>query len=374
MGRYLPSDHGEIFVSEQVRDDPALRRLLDLAPLTPSLFLPEAPSLHPEEIVFLDTETTGLAGGTGTHAFLIGLGHFDGDRFRLRQFFMQSPAEERALLAVLREVLADFRLLVTFNGRTFDWPLIETRFILHGFRPQFDFAHLDVLHPARRVWRHRLERYSLDHLETHLFGVQRTNDVPGWLIPQMYFDYLRDGDARRMRSVFAHNREDIASMVRLTDLLLRAADGPEDALQHPADRAGLALLLLQRGELMRGIDLLASALEHDDLTPELRRRGEIELTRWLKRLDRTAEAVPLWRKMCERAARRRPLDLFPFVELAKYYEHCARDLTAAEQTVERALRLMELRGEYDGKASLLHRLERIRTKQARARRRRTAAS
>src|SRR5690606_23887242 len=159
-----------------------------------------------------------------------------------------------------------------------------------------------------------------------------------------------------------------ATLVRLTDLLIRATAAPESVLDHPADRAGLALLLLNRGELMRGIDLLADALEDaDQIDPALRRRAEVELSRWLKRLDRTPEAVPLWRKMCDRAARRRPLDLYPFEELAKYYEHQARDLVAAEAVVERALRLLDLHGEYHGRSSLLHRLERIRRKQARAR-------
>ncbi|ACZ39097.1 ribonuclease H-like domain-containing protein [Sphaerobacter thermophilus] len=367
-GRYLPGPVGEVFVAEWAREEDDVRRLLEHAPLAPSLFVPGAPTVHPEEIVFLDTETTGLAGGAGTHVFLVGLGHFEAGRLVVRQFFMRGPSEEPALLDALREALAPFRMLVSFNGRAFDWPLIEGRFIIHGYRPRFDFAHLDILHPARRVWRHRLASCTLSNLEASLFGVRRSEDVPGWLIPQMYFDYLRDGDARRLRPVFAHNHEDIATLVRLTDLLIRATAAPESVLDHPADRAGLALLLLNRGELMRGIDLLADALEDaDQIDPALRRRAEVELSRWLKRLDRTPEAVPLWRKMCDRAARRRPLDLYPFEELAKYYEHQARDLVAAEAVVERALRLLDLHGEYHGRSSLLHRLERIRRKQARAR-------
>ncbi|MDI3340790.1 MAG: ribonuclease H-like domain-containing protein [Sphaerobacter sp.] len=367
-GRYLAGSVGEVFVVEQAREDHDLRALLEHAPLTPSLFVPDAPAVQPEEVVFLDTETTGLAGGTGTQVFLVGLGRFEDDRLVVRQFFLRGPGEERALLDALGEALGPARLLVTFNGRTFDWPLIEGRFILHGYRPRFTFAHLDILPPARRVWRHRLQTCTLGNLEANLFGVVRGEDVPGWLIPQLYFDYLRDGDARRLRPVFVHNREDVATLVRLTNLLVRAAAAPRAVLDHPADRAGLALLLLHRGELMTGIDLLADALEEADLLPpDLRRRAEVELSRWLKRLDRTPEAVPLWCRMCDRAARHEPLDLYPFEELAKYYEHQARDLVAAEQVVERALRLLDLRGEYHGRRSLLHRLERIRRKQAAAR-------
>lgn len=370
-GTLLGSPRGEFFVVERFYDDPSLHALQQRCPIQPTTYLPDAGPVEAEEIAFLDTETTGLAGGTGTHVFLVGLGFFRDDRFVLRQFFMRHPGEEVAMLDALQETLARFRMLVTFNGRSFDWPLIETRFLIHGYRPRFDFEHFDVLHPARRVWKHRLDSCSLGSLEASLFGVIRTEDVPGFLIPQLYFDYLRDGDARRLRPVFAHNREDIVTMARLTDLLLRAAEQPVSSLPHPADRAGLGMLLLSRGDTLRGIETLMDALAHDDLDPALRRRSEVELSRWLKRVGRSPEAVPLWLAMCERAARRRPLDLYPFEELAKYYEHVARDLAQAEQVVERALRLIELRGEQEGRAGLIRRLARIRQKRsAQARRNR----
>lgn len=363
IGQFVPSSLGSLFVAEYPRHDPDLDYFQACPTPIPPCFLPRAPLVQPEEIVFLDTETTGLAGGTGTYAFLVGLGLIEDRRFRLRQLFMRGPAEEPALLDALQQTLSRCRLLVTFNGRSFDWPLLETRFILHGFRPRFDFEHLDILHPARRVWKHRLRDCSLGNLEGALLGPRRELDVPGFLIPQLYFDYLRDGDACRLRAVFAHNREDIITMARLTARLLAAVAEPETVLSHPADRAGLGLLLIARGEMAAGLKLLSGSIAENGLAPDLRRRAEAELTRSLKRLGRTPEAVPMLLAMCDRAAHRRPLDLFPFEELAKYYEHEARELEAAVQTVERALRLLELRAEYDGREALLHRVSRLRRKQ-----------
>lgn len=364
-GRDEVTPLGPVYVVDRFRDDADVTRLFHQGPFNPHPYLTAGTSLDPTDILFLDTETTGLAGGTGTHAFLIGLGYFAGERFVVRQLFMRGPSHERAMLDLLREVLDRFRLLVTFNGRTFDWPLLETRFIIHGYRERLALEHLDLLHPSRRLWRQRLQSCSLGNLEASLFAVNRDQDVPGFLIPQLYFDYLRDGDARRLRPVFAHNREDIVTMVRLTHLLARAAAEPAEVLQHPEDRIGMGLLLLGRGETLRGLDMLSEAIGDDALDPAVRQRAEVELTRGLKRLGRAPEAVPLWIAMCERSARRRVPDLYPFEELAKFYEHDARDLDAALRVVERALLLLELRGGSDvDRAGLLHRLERLSRRRA----------
>ncbi|HUZ00435.1 MAG TPA: ribonuclease H-like domain-containing protein [Thermomicrobiaceae bacterium] len=359
------SDRGTVFVVEQFSSANQVLNLLQHRQLTTHPYLTTSATVAPHEILFLDTETTGLAGGTGTHAFLVGLGYFQDGRFVLRQLFMRGPADEAALLQLLRESLGRFRMLVTFNGRTFDWPLLETRFILHGYRERFTFDHFDLLHPARRLWKARLESCSLGNLEAALFSVRRDVDVPGFLIPQLYFDYLRDGDGRRLRPVFAHNREDILTMVRLTDLLLRAAAEPTAVLEYPEDRVGMALLLLARGQVLSGLEMLGEAVTDERLSVGLRRRAEVEFTRGLKRLGRTPEAVPLWLAMCDRSARRPSLDLYPFEELAKFYEHDARDLDAALRVVERAQFLLELRGgSAADHAALTHRLERLTRRRA----------
>lgn len=177
-------------------------------------------SLPHERLVLLDTETTGLAGGTGTYVFLVGLGFLTADTagpaFVVRQYFLRELREERALLHALGATLARFGALVTFNGKSFDWPLLATRYTLaRQTLPVAAWPHLDLLHPARRVWKHRLPSCSLGALEAAILGVRRVNDVPGALIPDLYFRYLRDGDPRPLLPVLAHNEADIVSLAAL---------------------------------------------------------------------------------------------------------------------------------------------------------------
>ncbi len=354
---------GECYVVEANRFDNRLASLRSRDVLRSSIFFgPGHVPVRANDLLFLDTETTGLAGGTGTHAFLVGLGFFEGDNFVLQQYFMRTPAEERALLEELRTLFERFRLLVTFNGKSFDWPLIDTRFLIHGYRHEFGFDHLDLLHPARRIWKHRLASCSLTSLEQGVFGVYRSGDVPGYLIPQLYFDYLRDGDARRLSSVFSHNREDIVTLAGLLDLLISAENDPFSNLSHAEDQVGLGLALIAAGATDAGYRTLARALTTDRLRPDVRKRGEIELWRLMKRHGHSGDGVEMLEVMCEVAGHAGTLDLFPFIELAKYYEHVARNYLDAERVVERALRLLDLRRQPAGRDELVHRLNRIRRK------------
>jgi uncharacterized protein YprB with RNaseH-like and TPR domain len=365
-GRFHSTTYGEIFVAEhETFADVPLPPLC--SPQSCALFWPHvsATTIRPDDVLFLDTETTGLSGGTGTHAFMVGIAYWESNRFTLQQFFMRTPAEERALLEGLMPFLTRFKALVTFNGRTFDWPALETRFVLHGYRPRPPGFHLDLLHPARRVWKHRLVNCSLANLEASLFGITRVGDVPGFLIPSLYFDYLRDGDARRLQPVFAHNREDIITLVRLFDLMLRAESAPATTLAHPIDRLALGMLLLDRGAAEEAVPFLLEILESASVPPLVRARAEMELCLWLKRQRRMHDAVPILERICERSGRRHPVDLFAFEELAKYYEHAVRDYHSAERVVDRALRLLELHGQQSGRKQLLYRLERLQRRSGR---------
>jgi uncharacterized protein YprB with RNaseH-like and TPR domain len=355
---------GEVFIGEAHHSEPRLTALSKRQVLESRLYFnqPLLSGIKPTDILFLDTETTGLAGGTGTHAFLVGVGYFDGFDFTMHQFFMRSPAEEPSLLEELRILFMKFPVLVTFNGKSFDWPLLDTRFVMHGYRLTFDFTHLDLLHPARRIWKHRLTSCSLTSLEQEIYGVQRVGDVPGFLIPQLYFDYLRDGDARRLKTVFAHNRADIVTLARLLETLLTAESTPEAELSHPEDRMGLAFALLAAGELDRGQQILAAALESQNIDPALRRRGQVELWRLLRRSGRTGEGIAMLETMCTETTRSIAVDPFPYVELAKYYEHVARDYQEAERVIERAMRLLDLYGERSHRHELMYRLQRIQRK------------
>ncbi|HEX6739383.1 MAG TPA: ribonuclease H-like domain-containing protein, partial [Vicinamibacteria bacterium] len=196
--------------------------------------------------VFLDTETTGLAGGTGTAAFLVGIGFVDGDRFRVRQYFMRDYHEEPALLHGLAEDLARFTHVVTFNGKQFDLPLLETRFHLARERyPLRAAPHLDLLHPARRLWKRRLASCTLQHLEQDLLGLWRRGDVAGSEIPQLYFDYVRRRDARAMARIFRHNRTDVVSLAALAVVACQWVE--EERAEDPRDVLSLARVLERAG-------------------------------------------------------------------------------------------------------------------------------
>ncbi len=367
-GFLLRNDAGSIFVAENRRADMHVAQLVTRTELRSPLYLSHVrhDPIAPSDLLFLDTETTGLAGGTGTHAFLVGVGYIEDGSLVLRQYFMRSPAEEIALLEELRELFTRFRLLVTFNGKSFDWPLIDTRFVLHGYRLEFGFDHLDLLHPARRIWKHRLASCSLTSLEQGVFDIWREGDVPGYLIPHLYFDYLRDGDASRLRPVFHHNREDIVTLARLLELLLQAEQSPEAQLRHDEDLVGLGLSLIAAGDDVRGYQTLSAALAGGTLPWSIRRRAEIELWRLMKRRGRMSDGIAMLEEMCQENARTDPIDLFPFIELAKYFEHTARDFTAAEAVIERALRIVELRRSSVARDDLVHRLRRVRRKRGAA--------
>ncbi|HEV2448137.1 MAG TPA: ribonuclease H-like domain-containing protein, partial [Candidatus Sulfopaludibacter sp.] len=210
-GEVVRTAHGEHFETERVWE--RHRRhgsvgIADLAGLPDDLLAPlsEGAIAHPTKWAFLDTETTGLAGGTGTYAFLIGVGSIDAAGFRLRQFFMRDYGEEASLLSRLAEYLAPFDVLVTYNGKAYDQPLLETRFRMARARHPFDrMEHLDLLFGARRLWKLRLESCRLVDLENRILGVEREGDLPGELIPYCYFEYLRTQRAFKLVPIFHHN-------------------------------------------------------------------------------------------------------------------------------------------------------------------------
>jgi hypothetical protein len=289
-------------------------------------------SIAPEQLAYIDTETTGLAGGAGTLVFLIGIGRFVDEGFRLRQYFLRDPAEEPAMLTALQEDLEAARGFVTFNGQRFDIPLLEMRYVA-GLRRRWQLTRLpqlDLLFPARRLWRHRLPDCSLGTLEAELLGVRRDErDIPGAEIPGIYLDYLRSGRTEGIRRIVYHNAQDVLSLVGLAAHVLD---------RHAADTAGLAegeALALARwhdrlGRTGEAERYFLAALETAD--PWTRRQALSGYTMLLKSAGRRTEAIPGWDEWGTLA----PEDPTPAIELAKYYEWHEQDYGQALVWAERA--------------------------------------
>lgn len=293
-----------------------------------------SPPTDGRRLLYLDTETTGLAGGTGTYAFLVGVGLFDGDDFEVRQYFMRDLDEEPALLAALDGLFGRFDGFVTYNGAGFDLPLLETRFVLGRRRFPGEAFHVDLLGAARQLWSARLADCRLGTVERRVLRFTREDDLPGAQIPAVYFEYLRRKRLDELPRVFEHNRHDILSLAALTGWVadaVRRAPVPE---LHPEELAGMGRIL-ERADPERGLACYRMALDRGLPSP-FRERLLLRLAGHEKRRARWDEARALW----EAAARStRDFDPRPWEEIAKLHEHRRRDPGAARAVVEEALTL-----------------------------------
>jgi uncharacterized protein YprB with RNaseH-like and TPR domain len=302
----------------------------------------EIANAAPERWAFLDTETTGLAGGTGTYAFLIGVGSIDATGFRLRQFFMRDYGEEPSLLYRLAEYLSQFDVLITYNGRAYDQPLLETRFRMVRARHPFDrLPHLDLLFGARRLWKLRLQSCRLMDLESQILGVEREGDLPGEMIPYYYFEFLRTKQALRLVPIFHHNAIDILSLACLTAIVPLAFRRPEEApLRHGADMIGLGRWLKQAGRDDEALAVLRRAVDLG-LPDSLLFRTLWDIAAMEKRAGRAEAALGV---IADLAASRNPYRAKALEELAKHYERREKNYAMALEMNAAALAL----GDTDG--------------------------
>jgi uncharacterized protein len=333
--------------------------------------------LEPSRAAFVDTETTGLSLGAGTYTFLIGVGTYElreggspGD-FVVRQFFMRNPGEERAQLHLVEEALSACTGIVSFNGKAFDLPLIQSRFILARMPlPLAGAPHLDLLPPARRLWRARHGSCSLGNLERNVLGYRRTaDDVPGWMIPDIYREFYRTGVAGEMLArVFYHNLEDITSMAalgaRMAGLFRPLDPGTGKPGLHPLEWLSLARCYRDLCWDEAGISAYRAALD-ESLASSERPHALRELGYLYKRAGRRAEAAALWEEWIGSI----PGDeLTPYLELAKHHEWHTADLAAARGWAAWALQIAEASGGGDARdeavAQLMHRLARLERKLA----------
>ena len=317
-----------------------------------------------EQFVFLGTETSGLAGGSGTYTFLIGAGRFENGQFRLAQFFMRDPGQEQAQLAALTDFLEPCRVLVTFNGKAFDAPLVNARCTVNGLNtPLPAMAHLDLLPLARRLWRDRLSSRRLATLETQILGAERTQeDVPGWLIPSLYFGYLRHGDARPLKGVFYHNRLDVLAMTALLNHIGQMLANPlGTAVDHALDLVAIGKLHEAMGHIESAVQLLKEGMTRNDLPEEHYWETQRRLSFLYKRHGSLDEAVQLWQLAAEGHR------IYAHVELAKFYEHKQRDYHEAARWTQTALNLLTAptassRDRHEWLSDLKHRLARLQRK------------
>lgn len=327
-------------------------------------------TICPRNLLFMDTETTGLAGGTGTMAFLVGIGYFGDDNFIIEQYFVRRFAEERAVLAqflhLLERTAGAQGALVTFNGKCYDLPLLQNRAVLQRFpaMPAID-AHIDLLYPARRLWRRHLPDCALKTLERAVSGVVREGDVPACLIPERYFRYLRTADPTPLKEVFYHNQLDIVSMVAVLDTMLLLFSADPGGASLPVDRLSMARMAEEVDRDQMSLAFYDKMIE--GCTDEGERK-QIMLRKagMHKRKGNVAEAVSLW----EEALGCGDFSAEPYEELAKVYEHRRADLRRARDYTERALEQVTLvrslrpeRLRPGLQERLLERLRRIKRKQ-----------
>jgi uncharacterized protein len=299
------------------------------------LLSPDAPVeiADPDQWLFLDTETTGLAGGSGTYAFLVGIAWWEGGGLEIEQLFLREYSEERALLLALRERIAEHPVVVTFNGKSFDWPLLETRYRMSRkvSIPSFR-AHLDFLHPARNLWQLRLGSVRLSELERHVLGWDRGADLLSGVIPQIYFDYLRGGPPERLVPVLNHNQMDLRGLATLSSRILSLLSDAENLGQDGLELFGVSRICEKRGEHSRARSLYEKSIA-SILPTETYRAARRSLARLAKREGDFELACELWKEALGNSR----YGYEAYEQLAIYYEHRARNPEHARQIVRQAL-------------------------------------
>ncbi len=337
-----------------------LDRVHGLRPLAEAVELGRTAGPEGTAVAWLDTETTGLAGGTGTYVFLIGIAAAGDGCVSLTQYFLRDLGAEPEMLAVVGDHLRRFDALVTFNGTGFDLPLLQTRFLLCRMRADIEAgSHLDVMGLARRLWYRRLGGYSMALLEQMVLKVERFIDVPGWMIPSLYVQFLHTGDFDVLEPVFAHNEQDILSLVALHGLA-------GEVLAHPdrtpviVDWFGLGRLLDTRGKTDTAAGCYRLALE-EEREPGVRRRVVTALARYYRLSGQLERLLELW----DHEVKMSILPAWqPLERLAMVWEWELRDSNRALALTERALTTLNGNGE-NAKQRLLYRHERLRVKVSR---------
>ena len=307
-------------------------------------------------LLFIDLETTGIAGGAGTYAFLVGCGWFAGGTFRIRQFFLSSFTAERALLEAVGELGADAGTVVSYNGKSFDLPLIETRFALHRLPSPFgELPHIDMLHPARRMWRVE-DACRLSTLEEQLCGYVREGDVPGFEIPARYFRYVHAGDPRPLTAVLEHNRLDLLSLALVTARAAQLLEDGPTAARTAREAIGMGRLYERGGMMSEAKSSFARAIEFKEADEDLRAEALRAYAIVARRLHHYDDAADAWRRVLRLAECPRPIEREASEALAVHMEHRRRDFVSARDFT---LRLLDVDESVRRRQAAAYRLARL---------------
>ena len=311
-------------------------------------------------LLFIDLETTGLAGGAGSYAFLVGCGWFGHGRFHVRQFLLSSFASERALLEALREVAVTLDAVVTYNGKSFDLPLIETRYALNRLTTPFAaMPHVDMLHHARRFWHGHDEGHRLSSLESSLLGHEREGDVPGFEIPSRYFHFVRTGDARPLDAVLEHNRRDLLSLALLTARAAQLLDEGVTAASTAREALAIGRLYERSGMTSDALGCYARA---SDMGPGVCTEALYAHALLLRRTRRYAAAADVWQRLLDVGDSPPRLVREAAEALAVHHEHRLRSLLSARSL---AMRSLQFDATVTRREAIQHRLARLDRKLAR---------
>ncbi len=343
----LTNQFGDSYVVEKQYPLDYQHGLINFQTTTQIASLSTAAKVHAGEdanlnkLLFLDTETTGLSGGTGTIAFLVGLGYFTPNGFLLRQYILRDPSQEPAMLLEILNLCDQFTGIVTYNGKGFDIPLLKTRLILNRLPVPFEnMAHFDLLHLSRKIWKNRLASRALQDLEHEILEIPRTDDeVPGWMIPEIYFNYLRSNDPNPLKGVVYHNGMDILSLAALFVYLSTSFENIQDSSQfNPIDYYSLGQIYFDLGLKEIAQNIFFQCIQQDSLPVQFKlivfqRIAEID-----KSQNNYEEALVYWQKAADFE------DIDSSIEIAKYYEHTVKDYQSAYAWTENAISFLAKKG------------------------------
>jgi len=324
--------------------------------------------LNLRKTIFVDLETTGLSGGTGTFAFLVGLGHIELDHIVVRQYLLPDFQYEWLMLKLVENNFIDFDHLITFNGKSFDVPLLRTRFVMNRMESCLDqLQHIDLLHASRRLWKRRLSSCDLQNLEFAILGQSRIDDIPGEMIPQLYFEYIRKRNANLLRDVLEHNYHDIVNLVLLAIHIAGVVNDPLSVLDEETDILSYSRYLFDRKNYIEAKPLLQFLMGHST-NHEIQIESMYYYSMLLKRSGETEESGKVFHDLLK-LQKNHPEAI---VELAKYYEHKEQNYAAALELIQHSLEGMVLYEQLERehpllkiRDDLLYRRERLISKNAR---------